>query len=319
MRKTKKTALKGFEIKKCLARNLVIRFNQASQLIRLYLSRLQKENIFALMKISYYCPYWGSEDLSYTVFCKKAKEYGYDGIEISFPLEDLKSKEEILSAVERHKLKLLAQHWQTLDKDFTIHKENLLSHLHYLKDTTTPYINSHTGRDYFSFEQNYELIQLVQAFSRETGMSVIHETHRGRFNFHAATAAKYLEHDPDIRFNLDISHWFNVSESLLEDQEEIIDLTVEHTDHIHARVGYQQGPQVPDPRVPEWQETVERHLNIWQKVIDAKKNKGATHFGITSEFGPYPYLVHHPFTQTPIASQWDINVYMMNYLRKNLK
>jgi hypothetical protein len=39
---------------------------------------------------------------------------------------------------------------------------------------------------------------------------------------------------------------------------------------------------------------------------------------ITPEFGPAPYMPLEPFTQKPLASQWDINMEMKNYLTKQL-
>jgi hypothetical protein len=39
---------------------------------------------------------------------------------------------------------------------------------------------------------------------------------------------------------------------------------------------------------------------------------------VTPEFGPPPYLPVLPWTQMPVASQWDINVHMMHLLRDRL-
>ncbi len=35
-------------------------------------------------------------------------------------------------------------------------------------------------------------------------------------------------------------------------------MVIESTVHVHARVGYEQGPQVPDPRLPEWRYALEK-------------------------------------------------------------
>jgi hypothetical protein len=45
------------------------------------------------------------------------------------------------------------------------------------------FINSRTGKDYYSFEQNRELIKLAKTVSTETGVAVVHETHRGKLSF----------------------------------------------------------------------------------------------------------------------------------------
>ena len=120
---------------------------------------------------------------------------------------------------------------------------------------------------------------------------------------------------PNLRITLDISHWCNVAETFLEDQQDAVDLAIERTDLIHSRVGYQEGPQIPDPRAPEWQDAIETHTNWWDKVIELKKKKGASQFSITTEFGAPPYLLLMPFTRQPITSQWEINVHMMKTLK----
>ena len=176
------------------------------------------------------------------------------------------------------------------------------------------FINSQTGKDYFNFEQNKRLFDLAKRISEETGVKIIHETHRGKSLYAANITQDYLTKIPDLRICLDISHWCNVHESLLEDQQEAVDLAIAHTDHIHSRIGHQEGPQVNDPRANEWQEVLETHLVWWDKVVEIHKKNG-TNLTITTEFGPTPYMPAIPFTQIPLANQWEINVYMMNLLK----
>ena len=115
---------------------------------------------------------------------------------------------------------------------------------------------------------------------------------------------------------LDISHWCNVHESLLHDQDETVQLALERTDHIHARIGHPEGPQVNDPRAPEWESAVKRHLDWWDAIVAMKIKKGVNQLTILTEFGPPDYLPTLPYTRQPLADQWDINVYMMQLLRK---
>ena len=76
-------------------------------------------------------------------------------------------------------------------------------------------------------------------------MEVLHETHRNKFTFAAHITFDYPNRIPELRITLNASHWVNVAESFLEEQA--IDLAIKRTEHIHARVGYPEGPQVPDP------------------------------------------------------------------------
>jgi hypothetical protein len=164
-----------------------------------------------------------------------------------------------------------------------------------------------------------ELIRSVQNFSRETGIPVVHETHRGKFSFAAHVTREFLESEPELRICADFSHWCNVAESLLEDQQEALDLAISRADHIHARVGFQEGPQIPDPRASEWKEVLNRHMGWWDKILLRAKTESREYFTITPEFGPYPYMTILPHTREPVSNQWDINVYMMQLLKQRYR
>jgi hypothetical protein len=103
--------------------------------------------------------------------------------------------------------------------------------------------------------------------------------------YSAPVARQFIEKNPELRLTLDISHWCNVHESLLADQQETIDLALERVSHIHSRVGHPQGPQVNDPRAPEWEQALKAHLGWWDKVI-ARKKKNGERMTILTEFGP---------------------------------
>jgi hypothetical protein len=126
---------------------------------------------------------------------------------------------------------------------------------------------------------------------------------------------EYFQRIPSLRITLDLSHWVCVSESYLEYQQPAVELAISRADHIHARVGYPEGPQVPDPRMPEYSEALETHLAWWDRVV-AKKNQENALLTITPEFGPFPYMVQVPATGQPVCDQWDVNRWMMDLLRK---
>jgi hypothetical protein len=45
------------------------------------------------------------------------------------------------------------------------------------------FINSQTGKDYFTFEQNCRLLEVTAALAAETGIQIAHEIHRGSSAF----------------------------------------------------------------------------------------------------------------------------------------
>ena len=268
------------------------------------------------MHIRFFCPRWGSENLEWDNFFRKVKDAGYDGVEMGFP-PTLTAEERavILKGLQQYKLLFIGQHWQTVEADFDHHMQIYEENLRSLASGKPLFINSQTGKDYFSMDQNLTLIKRAQEISEETAVPVVHETHRGKWSFAAHIARAYLQQNPEIRITLDVSHWCAVAETYLEDQPEAITLAIQHTDHIHARVGHTEGPQVPDPRDPLWAEAMQFHLECWDRVVAMKRKEGIVEFTITSEFGAAPYTTLLPESHLPIIDQWEINVYMMNLLK----
>lgn len=271
------------------------------------------------MNIEYYCPRWGSFDLSLRDFFEKAKSEGYDGVEIPV-FEDLDgSTDHVNDLLEEYDLKLIAQQWMPYKKQ-TIREymDDFENRIHHLVEFSPEFINSHTGRDYFSVEQNSKIFERAFELSEKFNISIIHETHRGRALFSTHTAKTYFDAFKELKINADFSHWCVVSESLLEDQPDIIEEACKRSAHIHARVGASQTPQVNHPAAPENQEAVRAHLKWWQNIIDKRKAENHHTFTITLEFGPQPYLPTLPFTNKPMVDQWEINVFMMHFLREHL-
>lgn len=258
---------------------------------------------------------WGFRG-SIDEFCAAARKEGYDGIEVWWPKEK-KNREALFEALNKHSLDV-GFLCGSYDRDFRKHLEGFTADLELATAATHQrplYINCHSGRDHFTFEQNQAFIDATDAVSRKTGIVVCHETHRARMLFAAHISKQFLLKNPSMKVNLDISHWCNVHESMLEDQEEAVALALERAEHIHARIGHHEGPQVNDPRAPEWNDVVARHLGWWDTIVNRKKRTGGRQT-ILTEFGPPNYMPTIPYTRQALADQWGINVHMMNILRK---
>ncbi|MGV3686816.1 MAG: sugar phosphate isomerase/epimerase family protein [Daejeonella sp.] len=258
-------------------------------------------------------PYWGFSG-SVTEFCRKAKADGYDGIELLWSPDIAR---ELFAALSKYELEVgflcrgdepaLPAHFSTFQKVLREAVEH--------QSQRPLYVNVHSGKDFFSYEDNKKFIDFTIKYARETGVPIYHETHRSRMLYSAPASRLYLEQNPDLRITLDISHWCNVSESLLEDQAETVALAISRTDHVHSRVGHAEGPQVGDPRAPEWQPAVEAHFAWWDSLVALKKAEGKT-LTMLTEFGPPSYMPTIPFTNKPVADQWAINVFMMQAWKK---
>jgi sugar phosphate isomerase/epimerase len=249
-------------------------------------------------------------------FCAAAKKEGYDGAELWWP-DNKKEQEDMFAALQKHKLEIgfLCGGWQTNWQEHLDTFKKAVDTAAKNTDQKPLYINCHSGRDHFSFEQNKHFVDYTTGKAKETGVPIYHETHRGRIMFAANITRQFIEKIPELRLTFDVSHWSNVHESLLWDQEETVNLALERVEHIHARIGHAEGPQVNDPRAPEWGDAMKAHLGWWDKIIERKKKKGER-MTILTEFGPPDYLPALPYTRQPLADQWAINVHMMHLLRK---
>lgn len=267
-------------------------------------------------KIEFFCPRWGSEQLEWEDFFIRLKLAGYDGFEwaISRAVSP-RELDKVFALASQYHLQVIAQHYDTYEADFYQHLDLYASWLDKMRDYPLVKINSQTGKDFFAFEDNKTLIDVATNFADEHDIAISHETHRNKFSFAAHITKEYLAAIPRLRLTLDASHWVCVAESYLYDQQETLDFATSRTEHIHARVGYPEGPQVSDPSILEWEEALGVHLKWWdQAVFKQQSSCSRSPITITTEFGPYPYMVKVPGGKE-IADQWEINVWMMNLLK----
>jgi sugar phosphate isomerase/epimerase len=274
-----------------------------------------KKNMNKNFELKLLATNWGF-DGSMDAYCDKVKKAGYDGIEIWWPTEKA-GQDELFAALKKYSLEvgfLCAGHQSNYNENLQAFKQ--MTEAAATNTIQKPlYINCHSGKDFFSYDESKTFIDHTMQLNKKTGVPIYHETHRSRILFAAPVAKQYLQKIPELRITFDVSHWCNVSESLLHDQQETLALAVERADHIHARIGHPEGPQVNDPRAPEWDDAFKAHLGWWDAIVDRKKKAGER-LTILTEFGPADYMPTMPYTRQPLADQWGINVYMMNLLRK---
>ncbi|MDX1942074.1 MAG: sugar phosphate isomerase/epimerase [Saprospiraceae bacterium] len=274
-----------------------------------YAAPLFQSNAASKLKIM--ATNWGFNG-SMDAFCAKAKTEGYDGIEVWWTPDPA-----LFEALKKYELEV-GFLVGAGEKDYDIHLANFIKNLEAATNNKMQrplYINCHSGKDFFSFEQNLAFFDATTKISKQTGIIICHETHRGRILYNAPLTKAFMEKRADLTLTVDLSHWCCVHESLLGDIDEIVMMALDRADHIHARVGHAEGPQVSDPRAPEWATAVNAHFRWWDKVVERKRNAGED-ITILTEFGPPDYLWSLPYTRQPIANQWDINVHMMQILRK---
>jgi len=267
------------------------------------------------MEIKILCPRWGQEHLGIQAFTSRIKEAGYDGIETWLP-EEASARKELFDALQQKELHLVSHQHQAHGAHFSDFKDSFLHYLRLSAEGGPVLINSHTGKDYFTLAQHLELIDIAAEFSAAGNIPVVHETHRGRMGFCPTAAKELFDARPGLTVTADLSHWVCVTESFLENFAGILEETIARTRHIHARIGFEEGPQVSDPRAPEWQPATELFFIWWDRMAESRRQAGAPLLTFTTEFGPPPYLPTLPYTNKPVADQFAINCYMKDRLQQ---
>jgi len=170
-------------------------------------------------------------------------------------------------------------------------------------------VNSHSLKDCFTEEMASQFFERALAWQKEKGYRVLHETHRKRFLHSPWVARGFLPKFQDLKMVGDFSHWIGVCETNPSDPDltKVIEDFASRFKHIHCRVGYDHGPQVPDPRVGEWLKYMEGHEQWWDKVWLKAAADGDLEVTMTPEHGPPNYQICEPNTGKPLASIWDVN------------
>lgn len=168
------------------------------------------------------------------------------------------------------------------------------------------FFNAHSGADSWSLAETEEFYGRMLEMEQEIGIPIAHETHRLRCFGNPWTTREMLKAFPTLKLTVDLSHWVCVCERLLPDCGEIIELVARHCYHLHARVGHEGGPQVPDPRAPEWAGHVAAHEVWWDTMWRHQLQRGMAVSTLTPEFGPAPYMPMLPFVNEPVANLAEI-------------
>ena len=251
------------------------------------------------MKLIVYKALWGmTEALRGQIAIIKAA--GYDGVESA--TQECTDPKVLKMQLKDHDLRYISLVY-TEGPD---HVEQLRRHVGNAMEFEPTKIVAHAGRDIMPFVDQVRFLETALRIEEEFGTTIAHETHRRRPFFSPMSTVALLKILPDLKLNIDYSHWCCVTESMLEDHAEAIAMSAKNAVHLHGRVGYENGPQVPDPRVPEWERCVTKHEAWWALIIREHIVRGAEEFTFTPEYGPATYMHTIPTTGKPVADLWDV-------------
>jgi hypothetical protein len=171
----------------------------------------------------------------------------------------------------------------------------------------------HDLRDNFPWAAAADYFRKVLPWEQENNYIVAHETHRKRFLHTPWGIRDFFLKYPDIRSNIklcaDYSHLMCVAEVDTTDPvlNQVMDFLAPNVTHTQCRVGYDHGPQVVDPRSPEWIHYMEGSERWWDNVWQSQQQRGFEITTMIAEHGAPTYQACVPGTDQPLADIWDVN------------
>ena len=276
------------------------------------------------MKLTLFKPLWGHQGTLFDAV-NQATAASFHGIEGPAP-KDPGEKAEWGAALAEAQLQYIAEVYTGGDyvPDPIASPREHLDDLRVGIERALPleplFINTQAGLDAWPQSTQIPFFESILDLEDEYKIRITIETHRSRPTFSPWATQQLVEVLPEIKLNLDFSHWCAVAERLVMNDNPMLLLHfANQCHHLHGRVGYAQGPQVPDPRAPEYGPELESHLHWWTTVWEVMASRGYHSVTMTPEFGTDGYLHLMPFTRKPVADLWKINCWMANTLRERFE
>ncbi|WP_028608738.1 sugar phosphate isomerase/epimerase family protein [Paenibacillus harenae] len=263
------------------------------------------------MKLNLIKALWGLEG-TYEEQLSRIAAAGYNGIEGPMPSPENESL--FRSLLERYEFAYIPQIFTQND-----HISSFAEQAERAAAFEPLLIVSHSARDCMTEQEQDRFFEEALAVEQRLGIPVGHETHRQRAMFTPWTTARLLRKFPSLHITADFSHWMNVCESHLDDQEDAIALAISRTIHIHGRVGYPEGPQVSHPAAPEYKTELSLFMGWWRRMLEHQQSQGKTEATFTAEFGPPGYMPTIPYTNEPVADLWEVNQWMTDHFAQHAK
>lgn len=258
------------------------------------------------MQIKIFKALWGMKSIpTLGEQLRRCAEAGYEGVEIDVSAG---VPDDLGDLLARYNLQWVAQ---------LIHDgaDDMVRSMEECAPLRPQLFNIHSGRDKYRFAEGCAWFEKVLEAEQRLGIPAGHETHRHRLLYSPYVTRDYLEKFPALRLTADFSHWTCVCEYMLNDLDEIMEFAISRSVHIHCRVGHEEGPQVSDPRAPEFARHQQVFQGWWDRIRAAREKAGAGQLIVVPEYGPPGYMQTLPYTGQPVCSLWDICLWQANQLR----
>lgn len=275
------------------------------------------------MQLKVFKTLWGFTG-SYTDAIEQAIRQGYDGIEGPVP-ETIEAAEQFSELLRHNNLLYIAEVATTgnyvPDRRLTVkdHLNYLEERLTYLKILQPEFITCLGGCDAWSESDSIKFLTMAMDIVTNNDMEISFETHRGRIFFNPWITERIIKEIPSLKLTCDFSHWSVVCEGLQDTEEDIIKSLLPNAWHVHGRVGYDQGPQIPDPRTPLFKDDLEKYVEWWLWIWHEHVQKSKTITTLTPEFGGDRYEYFDLIEGKPLVDIDAINHWMAESLREKFK
>lgn len=266
------------------------------------------------MKLQLFKTLWGHRG-SYQDAVDEAKKAGFHGIEGPAP-ESQEDMKQLQAFLDEKGMRFIAEittagtYVPDRQASLNNHIQSFQQKLEQSLDLNPAFVTCLGGCDAWPEEKSLDFFGQAMALADEYKTIVSFETHRGRSFFNPWTTQRIVQQLPNIKLTCDFSHWCVVCERLMDTEREVLEFIAPNAHHIHARVGYDQGPQVPHPGAPEYEYELRAHQDWWELIWKHQLERGYSITSMTPEFGPDGYLHETPFSRTPVGDLWEINQWM---------
>jgi hypothetical protein len=254
--------------------------------------------------------------------CDELRAAGFDGIEARLPADagTRTALADFLHAERLPYICILFTSAPVLPRQSDTpadHLDDFARQLAWAHELAPRFVNVLAGNDRWPLSSQVEFFGRALEIAADSGLTCVFETHRARSLYSPWVTLELIRQLPELRFTSDISHWVVTGERLLDDPTDDLTAFIERVHHIQARVGYDQGPQVPHPAAPEHAEALAFHQRHWAAIWEAQRAQGREITTLTPEFGADGYLHHLPFTDVPVADLWQLNRWMADCERRH--
>ena len=170
------------------------------------------------------------------------------------------------------------------------------------------YLDAHVGTSFTSEADAEALLRGLVEHCRSAGVPLVIQTHRGRVTQDLLRSVAYAKAVPDLRFDLDLSHYFVAGEiggPLGPDAEAAFAILMERAIMLDARLSNGEQVQV-DHRNPAYAAQRDRFAAMWKRTMKDWLRTAARGdvFPFRIELGPPDYAILGPDGRE-ISDRWE--------------